>query len=120
MKKLIILLIAILLLCGCASTPQVQGVDGTPLMGRTEVRVGRTSVVIVPQRQVSNGVVFVMEDGKVYWSKRFIENEEMLRLMQNEMDVQKWVHLSPVSEGQIQKGDVILVCKNHQLYCLYY
>jgi hypothetical protein len=120
MKYVISLLALVPFLAGCASTPQVGGVQGVPVMGRTSVKVGKTSVMIVPQKRVGNGIVFVMEDGRIYWSKRYIENNDMLRFLPNKMEVDKWVHLSPVSENQVKKGDVILVCKSQQLYCIYY
>jgi hypothetical protein len=120
MKKLICLFALPILFSGCAGTPQIQGVQGVAIDGITRVKVGETSVLLAPQKRISNGVVFVMEDGNTYWSKRYIENNEVIRLLQNDKNVDRWVHLSPVSEGDIRQGDVVLTCVNRQLYYLRY
>jgi hypothetical protein len=86
----------------------------------TQVKVGSTSVRIVPQKTVGNGIVFVMEDGRVYWSKRYMENHEAMRLLENNEKVDKWVHLSPATGNHFKKGDVILTCRGRTLYCLYF
>lgn len=120
MRKIFCLLALPILVFGCASIPQIQGVRGVVINSMTRVKVGETTVLLAPQKRISNGVVFVMEDGKIYWSKRYIENNELIRLMQNDRKVDRWVHLSPVVEGEIRQGDVVLTCINRQLYCLRY
>ena len=120
MVRIITLLALFGFIFGCAATPDFRGVEAVPIAGMTRVKVGDTSVMIVPQKRISNGIVFVMEDGKIYWSKRFMENDEFMRLLENPKKVDKWVHLSPVTEHQIKKGDVVLTCRSQQLYCVYY
>jgi hypothetical protein len=95
-------------------------VEGVPLIGITRVNVGETSVLIAPQMTIGNGVVFVMEDGTVYWSKRFIQNDDLFKLLPDASKAKKWVHLSPVLEHEIRKGDTILACRNRQLFFLHY
>jgi hypothetical protein len=120
MGRFITLLALLAVMCGCAGIPEFQGVQGIPIEGMTRVKVGDTSVLIAPYKRAGNGIVFVMEDGKIYWSKRYMDNDEELRLLVNDKNVEKWVHLSPVEEHQIKKGDVILACRSRQLYCLYF
>ena len=120
MGKMITILILLGFICGCAGVPEFEGVQGVPIEGMTRVKVGDTSVLIAPYKRAGNGIVFVMEDGKVYWTKRYMDNNEELRLLANNSNVDRWVHLSPVDKHQIKKGDVVIACRSRQLYCLYY
>ena len=120
MGKLITLVALLGFMYGCAGVPEFQGVQGIPIEGITRIKVGDTSVLIAPYKRAGDGIVFVMEDGKVHWSKRYMDNNEELRLLADDSNVDKWFHLSPVDQHQIKKGDVILACRGRQLYCLYF
>jgi hypothetical protein len=120
MKKIIIIFALLAFGSGCAGIPKYQGVQGDPIVGMTRIKVGETSVMVVPKERTANGIIFVMEDGKVYWSKRFIANNEIVRLLENDENISRWVHVSPISENEIKKGDVILTCRGKQLYRLYF
>ncbi len=79
---------------GCAGTSHIRGEKAIPMEDGARVSVGETSVWIMPQMRVSNGVVFVMEEGRIYWSRRFIKNNDILRL-EDDRHVKRWVHLTP-------------------------
>jgi len=113
----LVLTFLVLLSSGCAGTSHIRGEKGVPIEGGARVSVGETSVWIMPQMRVSNGVVFVMEEGKTYWSRRFIQNNDIVRL-EDDRHVERWVHLTPIEEHEIQTGDVILTCKGRNLFYL--